>query len=206
VPATTCFVTKVPSTGCLVTTEGFGGLVVSMLASGTRVFAGSNPAEVVGFFGHLKNPPHAFLRRGSERICPMSPALRHVKEPSTSVNYECASKIPCIVPSFASRGLSCQCCAWRLWWWMRGTHWGGGGQGYNRPTGCSAEKAPHATFNLFVTTERIIKSNAFVFCCVLSSAFFYWLIYRNLQSVLIIVRKTLTDQQTALRRLISGIE
>jgi len=35
-------------------------------------FAGSNPAEVVGFFGHLKNPPHAFFRRGSERICPMS--------------------------------------------------------------------------------------------------------------------------------------
>jgi len=35
-------------------------------------FAGSNPAEVVGFFGHLKNPPHAFLRRGSERICSMS--------------------------------------------------------------------------------------------------------------------------------------
>ena len=35
-------------------------------------FAGSHPAEVVGFFGHLKNPPHAFLRRGSERICPMS--------------------------------------------------------------------------------------------------------------------------------------
>ena len=35
-------------------------------------FAGSNPAEVVGFFRHLKNPPHAFLRRGSERICPMS--------------------------------------------------------------------------------------------------------------------------------------
>ena len=46
--------------------DGFGGLVVSMLASG------SNPAEVVGFFRHLKNPPHAFLRRGSERICPMS--------------------------------------------------------------------------------------------------------------------------------------
>jgi len=72
--------------------------------------------------------------------------LRHVKEPSTSVNYECDSKIPCIVPSFASRGLLCLCDAWRLWWWMRGTHWG---QGYNRPTGCSGKKAPHATFNFF---------------------------------------------------------
>jgi len=74
------------------------------------------------------------------------PALWHVKEPSTSLNYECASKIPCIVPSFASRRLSCLCGAWRLWRWMRRTHWG---QGYNRPTGCSAEKATHATFNFF---------------------------------------------------------
>ena len=40
--------------------DGFRGLVVSMLVP---EFAGSNPAEVVGFFGHLKNPPHAFLRR-----------------------------------------------------------------------------------------------------------------------------------------------
>jgi NAD(P)H-hydrate repair Nnr-like enzyme with NAD(P)H-hydrate dehydratase domain len=46
--------------------DSFGGLVVSMLASGTRV------GGFVGFFGSLKNPPHAFLRRGSERICPMS--------------------------------------------------------------------------------------------------------------------------------------
>jgi len=35
-------------------------------------FAGPNPAEVVGFFWHLKNPPHACLRRGSETICSMS--------------------------------------------------------------------------------------------------------------------------------------
>jgi hypothetical protein len=27
-------------------------------------FAGSNPAEAVGFFGHPKNPQYAFLRRG----------------------------------------------------------------------------------------------------------------------------------------------
>ena len=42
-----------------------------MLASGTRV-RGFKPDRSVGFFGHLKNPPHAFLRWGSERICPMS--------------------------------------------------------------------------------------------------------------------------------------
>ena len=53
------------------TLDGFGGLVVSMLASGTQVFAGSNPVEAVGFIG-CKNPQHASLRRGSKRICPMS--------------------------------------------------------------------------------------------------------------------------------------
>ena len=34
-------------------------------------FAGSNPAEDVGFFGR-KNPQHAFLRRGSKAVGPMS--------------------------------------------------------------------------------------------------------------------------------------
>jgi hypothetical protein len=34
-------------------------------------FAGSNPAEAVGFFGR-KNPQHAFLRRGSKAVCLMS--------------------------------------------------------------------------------------------------------------------------------------
>ena len=74
------------------------------------------------------------------------PALRHVKEPSTSLNYECASKIPCIVPSFADRGLSCLCGAWRLWWWMRGTHWGVRVQSAYR---LQWRKAPHVTFNFF---------------------------------------------------------
>ena len=66
--------------------DGFGGLVVSMLTSGTRV-RGFKPGR---FFGHLKNPPHAFLRRGSERMC--VPALWHAKEPSTSVNYDVLAK------------------------------------------------------------------------------------------------------------------
>ena len=35
-------------------------------------FAGSNAAEAVGFFRFPNNPHHAFLRRGSERNCPMS--------------------------------------------------------------------------------------------------------------------------------------
>jgi hypothetical protein len=34
---------------------------------------------------------------------------------------------------------------------MRGNQWE---QGYNRPTGCSAEKAPHATFNFNFKTSK----------------------------------------------------
>jgi len=34
-------------------------------------FAGSNPAETVGFLGR-KNPQHAFSRRGSKAVGPMS--------------------------------------------------------------------------------------------------------------------------------------
>jgi hypothetical protein len=33
--------------------------------------AGSNPAEAIGFF-RRKNPQHAFLRRGSKAVYPMS--------------------------------------------------------------------------------------------------------------------------------------
>jgi len=44
----------------------FGGLEVSL-----PKFAGSNPAEAVGFFGQ-KYPQHAFLRRGSKAVGPMS--------------------------------------------------------------------------------------------------------------------------------------
>jgi len=35
-------------------------------------FAGSNPAEAVGFLRGEKNPQHAFLRRGSKAVSPMS--------------------------------------------------------------------------------------------------------------------------------------
>ena len=46
--------------------SGFGGLEVSVLASGTQVRGFKN----VGFFGR-KNPQHAFLRRGSKAAGPM---------------------------------------------------------------------------------------------------------------------------------------
>ena len=50
--------------------DGFGGLVLSMLASGTQV-CGFKPGRSRWIF-RGKNPQHAFLRRGSKRICPMS--------------------------------------------------------------------------------------------------------------------------------------
>jgi len=43
----------------------------SVLAFRTQV-RGSNPAEAVGFLRGEKNPQHAFLRRGSKAVGPMS--------------------------------------------------------------------------------------------------------------------------------------
>jgi len=50
--------------------NGFGGLGVACWPLIPK-FAGSNPAEAVGFLGR-KNPQHAFLRRGSKAVGPMS--------------------------------------------------------------------------------------------------------------------------------------
>jgi len=44
--------------------RGFGSLEVPK-------FVGSHPAEAIGFLGR-KNPQHAFLRRGSKAVSPMS--------------------------------------------------------------------------------------------------------------------------------------
>jgi len=49
---------------------GFGGLWVACWPLVPK-FAGSNPVEAVGFLGR-KNPQHAFLRRGSKAVGPMS--------------------------------------------------------------------------------------------------------------------------------------
>ena len=56
--------------------DGFGGLVVSMLASGLG----------------RKNPQHAFLRRGSKRICPMSRLCGMQKNLVIYVNYGLLAK------------------------------------------------------------------------------------------------------------------
>jgi hypothetical protein len=66
-----------------------------MLASGTQ-YHGFAPDRTVGFF------QHAFLRRGSKRICPMSQLWGMLKNPALFVNSEIACKIP-LVPSSASR-------------------------------------------------------------------------------------------------------
>jgi len=123
--------------------DGFSGLWYPSLRIQTR----PKSSDFSGIWKILRMPSEGKWKNLSH-----VPALWHVKEPSTSVNYEYASKIPCIVPSFATRGFSCLCGVWRLWRWMRGTHWG---QGYSRPTGCSAER-PHMqpltlTFNLMVS-------------------------------------------------------
>ena len=54
----------------LVVYIGFGGLAVACWPLVPK-FAGSNSAEAVGFLGR-KNPQHAFLRRRSKTVGPMS--------------------------------------------------------------------------------------------------------------------------------------
>jgi hypothetical protein len=52
------------------TFSGFGGVEVACWPLVPK-FAGSHPAETVGFLGR-KNPQHAFLRRRSKAVSPTS--------------------------------------------------------------------------------------------------------------------------------------
>ena len=71
-----------------------------MLASGTRV-RGLKPGQSRWIF-------RASEKKVKESVpCP-SFAACNLRE------LRCTSKIPCIVPSLASRGISCLCGAWRL--------------------------------------------------------------------------------------------
>jgi hypothetical protein len=58
---------------CIVSLKpsGFGGLVVSMLASGTQDRGVQTWPKPSDFF-RAKNSHHAFLRKGSKAVCPMS--------------------------------------------------------------------------------------------------------------------------------------
>ena len=68
----------------------------SVLAFGTQV-RGLEPGRNRPIFQGEKNPQHAFLRKVSKAVCPMS-HLRHVKEPESvcvgSRNFR--SKLPAI--------------------------------------------------------------------------------------------------------------
>jgi hypothetical protein len=60
--------------------SGFGGLVVRMLASGTQD-RGFAPGRSRQIFSGKKSPQHAFLRKGSKAVCPMSQICGMSKEP-----------------------------------------------------------------------------------------------------------------------------
>jgi hypothetical protein len=64
----------------------------------SRVRSRPKPSD----FSDWKNPQHAFLRRGSKTICPMSELWGMYKNPALFVNSEIAGQIP-LVPSSASR-------------------------------------------------------------------------------------------------------
>jgi hypothetical protein len=55
----------------------FGGLVVSMLPSGTQVRGFKPPSDLL----RRKNAQHAFLRKGSKAVCPMSQIFGVLKNP-----------------------------------------------------------------------------------------------------------------------------
>jgi hypothetical protein len=60
-----------------------------MLPSGTQVYRVQT--EAVGFFGR-QNPQHAFLRRGSKAVCPMSQFRGMLKNPAITWKLDCLDK------------------------------------------------------------------------------------------------------------------
>jgi hypothetical protein len=56
-------------------------------------FAGSYPTEAVGFFPTWKNPQHAFLRRGSKIIFPISRLWGMSKIPASAANCGLLAKL-----------------------------------------------------------------------------------------------------------------
>jgi hypothetical protein len=71
--------------------DDFGGLVVSMLASGTRV-RGFKPGRTRWIFRTSEKSSTCLLSEGKWKNLSHVQALRHVKEPSTSVNYDVLAK------------------------------------------------------------------------------------------------------------------
>ena len=124
-----------------------------MLASVTRV-RGFKPGWSRWIFRASEKSSACLPSEGKWKNLSHVPALRHVKEPSTSVNYD--------VPSFASRGLLCLCGACCLWRWMRGTQWGKGTIGLQ----AVVPKRPHTRpfiFNFFACINTV----SFKFCVII---------------------------------------
>ena len=71
--------------------SGFGGLVVSMLASGTQDH-GFKPGQSRRIFGR-KNPQCTFLQRGSKAVCPMSQIWGMLKTPENYVEVGFSGEI-----------------------------------------------------------------------------------------------------------------
>ena len=71
--------------------NGFGGLVVSMLASGTRI-RGFTPGRSRWIFRVSEKSSTCLPSEGKRKNLSHVPTLRHVKEPSTSVNYDVLAK------------------------------------------------------------------------------------------------------------------
>ena len=169
--------------------DGFGGLVVSVLASGTRVRgfkrgrrrwifqASEKSSACLPSEGKWKNLSHVPALRGHRKW----DIVIHLRE------LRCASKIPCIVPSYASRGLSCLRGVWRLWRWMRGTHWGKGTISLQ----AAVPKRPHMwplIFFLHIMTvfhKNILELTPYRICLKmcsksdLESAFGYWFLHHD---------------------------
>jgi hypothetical protein len=70
---------------CMWHYSGYGGLEVACWPLVPK-FAGSHPAEAVGFLGR-KNPQHSFLRRGSKLLVP----CRSFTACKRSLNVTCES-------------------------------------------------------------------------------------------------------------------
>jgi len=150
-----------------------------MLASGARVRRFKPDRSRWIFRASEKSPACLPSERKWKKLSHV-PALLHVKEPSTSVNYECASKIPCIVPSFASRGLSCLYGAWRLWRWLRGNQWYKGTIGLQ----AAVPKKPHTRPFLHVNIPSfylvLIGFNNSHNICKLGDILNYWYDTQNI--------------------------
>jgi len=71
--------------------DGFDGLMVSMLVSGTRV-RGFKPGRSRWIFRVPEKSSACLPSEGKRRNLSHVPALRRVKEPSTSVNYDVLAK------------------------------------------------------------------------------------------------------------------